>query len=161
MASNSRVELLHKSSHKLKNGSLIIKLQRFSIICKMVDFAFVMRIDIWKFNTLPYPSRHKIHTPSTYAIKNEKSIIKTQLHDTGFAFDSSDINLRCFAVLSALRTFHICSFCSTLLYCHNFNCWIHVEKQTFDVAPIAIRYRVTGAWSRRHRILPFLVYGKV
>ncbi len=34
----------------------------------------------------------------------------------------SNINLRCFPVLYALRTFHICRFCLILLYCHNFKC---------------------------------------
>ena len=40
----------------------------------------------------------------------------------------SDINLRRFAVLSACKTFHICSLCSTPPYCHYFKWWIHLWK---------------------------------
>ena len=60
----------------------------------------------------------------------------------------SDINLRHFPVLSGLRTFHTCSFCLILLYYHNFMCEIHFEIPKFDVAPIVIRYRVTGVLTR-------------
>ena len=56
----------------------------------------------------------------------------------------SDIKLRHFPVLSDLRTFHSFSFCSILLYYHNFVYEMHLEIPKFDVAPIAIRYRVTG-----------------
>ena len=53
----------------------------------------------------------------------------------------SDINLRHFP---GLRTFHSCSFCLILLYYHNFMYEMHLEIPIFDVAPIVIRYRVTG-----------------
>ena len=56
----------------------------------------------------------------------------------------SDINLRHFLVLSGLRTFHSCSFCLILLYYDNFICEMHLGIPKFDVAPIVIRYRVTG-----------------
>jgi hypothetical protein len=41
----------------------------------------------------------------------------------------SDINLRCFPVLSALTTFHIWSFCLIMLYYHNFKCHKFTSKQ--------------------------------
>jgi hypothetical protein len=56
----------------------------------------------------------------------------------------SDINLRCFAVLSALTAFHIWSFCLIMLYYHNFKGQIHLEAVKFDVSPMRIRYRVTA-----------------
>ena len=56
----------------------------------------------------------------------------------------SDINLRHFPVLSGLRTSHGCSFCLILPYYHNFMCEMHLEILKFDIAPIVIRYRVTG-----------------
>jgi hypothetical protein len=31
-----------------------------------------------------------------------------------------------------------------MLYYHNFKCQIHLEAVKFDVAPMRIRYRVTG-----------------
>ena len=56
----------------------------------------------------------------------------------------SHINLRHFPVLCGLGTFHSCSFCLILLFNHNFMCEIHLEISKLDVAPIVIRYRVTG-----------------
>ncbi len=57
----------------------------------------------------------------------------------------SDINLRCFPVLSAITTFYILSFCLIILYYHNFKCQIHLEAVKCDVARMRIRCRVTGA----------------
>jgi hypothetical protein len=42
----------------------------------------------------------------------------------------SDINLRCFPVLSAITTFHIWSFCLIMLYYHNFKCQIHLDRSS-------------------------------
>ncbi len=67
----------------------------------------------------------------------------------------SDINLRCFPVLSAITTFYIWSFCLIILYYHNFKCQIHLEAVKCDVAPMRIRYRVTGAF-----LANFLVHPK-
>ena len=64
-----------------------------------------------------------------------------ELYDTVLL--TSDINLRHFPILSGLRTFHSCSFCLILLYCHNFKYEMHLEIPKFGVTPIVIRYRVT------------------
>ena len=37
-------------------------------------------------------------------------------------------------------------FCLILLYYHNFKSQSHLETVKFDVAPMRIRYRVTGAF---------------
>jgi hypothetical protein len=37
------------------------------------------------------------------------------------------------------------NFCLNMLYYHSFKCQIHLKTVKFDVAPMRIRYRVTGA----------------
>ena len=44
-----------------------------------------------------------------------------------------------------LQLFIYEGFCLIMLYYHNFKCQIHLEAEKFDVAPMRIRYRVTGA----------------
>ena len=75
----------------------------------------------------------------------------------------SDINFRGFPVLSALKTFHIWRFCLILLYYHNFKCQSHLETVKFGVAPMRIRYRVTGAlmyaiWITFHGKIKLAIY---
>ena len=55
----------------------------------------------------------------------------------------SDINLRCFPVLSAGSYLKL--LFNYIIYYHNFKCQIHLEAVQFDVAPMPAnpRYRVT------------------
>ena len=72
------------------------------------------------FNLIRFTSDHLLLTMllTNDNVRSVKKITMTHLGASYTILDyyRSDINLRCFPVLYALRTFHICCFCLILLY---------------------------------------------
>jgi hypothetical protein len=69
--------------------------------------------------------------------------IRPQLHDTGFVSERHQFKV--FSSLVCCYNFSYLKFFLIMLYYNNFKCQIHLEALKFDVAPMRIQYRVTGA----------------